>query len=108
MEMINSLFEKALNLEPPWTIKKIEFDMDKGVLTIAIDFPRGSLFSCPKCGTSSKAYDSTEKQWRHLNFFQYACYLTARTPRVECKQDGILQVEAPWARPGADFTLLLE
>ncbi|MCX5810856.1 MAG: ISL3 family transposase [Proteobacteria bacterium] len=108
MELISSLFEKALNLESPWTVKKIDFDMDKGVLTIAIDFPRGSIFPCPKCGTPSKAYDSTEKQWRHLNFFQYACYLTARTPRIECKQDGILQVEAPWARPGADFTLLFE
>ncbi len=108
MDMMNSLFEKALNLEPPWTIKKVEFDTDTGVLDIAIDFPRGSVFPCPKCGQPSKAYDSTEKKWRHLNFFQYTCYLTARTPRIECKKHGILKADVPWARPGADFTLLFE
>jgi transposase len=108
MELMTLLFEKALNLEPPWTVKNIDFDIERGVLNIVIDFPRSSSFPCPKCGKPSKAYDSTEKQWRHLNFFQYACYLTARTPRIECKQDGILQVEVPWARPGADFTLLFE
>jgi len=108
MELMNSLFEKALNLEPPWTVSGIEFDGKEGTLSISIDFPRGSSFPCPKCGQPSKVYDSSEKKWRHLNFFQYACYLIARVPRVECKEDGILQVDVPWARPGADFTLLFE
>lgn len=108
MELITSLFERALNLEPPWMVKRIDFDEPQRILTVAIDFSKGSLFPCPKCGTPSKAYDTSEKQWRHLNFFQYACYLTARVPRVECLEHGILQVEVPWSRSGADFTLLFE
>lgn len=24
---------------------------------------------------SGEGYDTREKEWRHLNFFQYACYL---------------------------------
>ncbi len=108
MELITSLFERALNLEPPWMVKRIDFDEAQRILTVAIDFPKGSLFPCPKCGTPSKAYDTSEKQWRHLNFFQYACYLTARVPRVECVEHGILQAEVPWSRSGADFTLLFE
>lgn len=108
MELIASLFERALNLEPPWTVNGIDFDEPKRMLNIAIDFPKGSLFPCPKCATPSKAYDTSEKQWRHLNFFQYACYLTARVPRIECPDHGILQVEVPWSRSGADFTLLFE
>lgn len=108
MELITSLFEKALNLEPPWAVKKVDFDEEQRILKIFIDFPKGSLFPCPRCATPSKAYDTTEKQWRHLTFFQYACYLTARVPRIECKEHGILQVEVPWSRSGADFTLLFE
>ena len=87
---------------------KDQFEEGQGVLKIFIDFPKGSLFPCPRCARPSKAYDTTEKQWRHLNFFQYVCYLTARAPRVECTDHGILQAEVPWARTGADFTLLFE
>jgi transposase len=108
MELITALFERALNLEPPWTVKQIDFDEQQRILNISIDFPKGSLFPCPRCATPSKAYDTSEKKWRHLNFFQYACYLTARVPRIECSDHGILQVEVPWSRNGADFTLLFE
>ena len=108
MELITSLFERALNLGPSWTVKKVDFEEEQRALKIFIDFPKGSLFPCPRCATLCKAYDTTEKQWRHLNFFQYVCYLTARVPRVECKEHGIVQAEVPWSRSGADFTLLFE
>jgi transposase len=48
MELMTSLFEKALNLEHPWTVKNIDFDMDRGALTIVIDFPRGSPLPLPE------------------------------------------------------------
>lgn len=108
MEALESLFAKALKLEPPWMITKVAFDESGGVIRVFIDFPRGSLFSCPACGKAVKAYDTTEKEWRHLSFFQYACYLVVRVPRIDCPNDGILQIEVPWARDGADFTLLFE
>jgi transposase len=108
MEVLESLFTRALGLKSPWEISKIEFDQGKGVIKINVDFPRGSVFCCPVCGKEVKAYDTTEKQWRHLNFFQYACYLTVRVPRIDCPTDGILLIEVPWAREGADFTFLFE
>jgi transposase len=54
------------------------------------------------------AYDSEEKTWRHLNFFQHEVHLHARVPRVTCKSCGIKQVSVPWARPNSGFTLLFE
>src|ERR1035437_932923 len=108
MEVLESLFTRALGLKSPWEISKIEFYQGKGVIKINVDFPRGSVFCCPVCGKEVKAYDTTEKQWRHLNFFQYACYLTVRVPRIDCPTDGILLIEVPWAREGADFTFLFE
>jgi transposase len=108
MEMLEGLFARALKLESPWEISKVEFYEGKGIIRVNIDFPRGSVFCCPVCGKEVKAYDTTEKEWRHLNFFQYACYLVVRVPRIDCREDGVLQIDVPWAREGADFTLLFE
>lgn len=108
MQMLESLFTRALKLEPPWEITKVDFQKDAGVIKVYIDFPRGSVFCCHARGNEVKAYDITEKEWRHLSFFQYACYLMVRLPRITCPIDGILQIDVPWAREGADFTLLFE
>jgi len=108
MEALESLFARALKLEAPWKITKIAFYEDEGAIKVFADFPRGSTFCCPVCGKDAKAYDTTEKEWRHLNFFQYACYLAVRVPRIDCPDHGVLQIDVPWARDGADFTFLFE
>ncbi|HKZ41430.1 MAG TPA: ISL3 family transposase [Candidatus Hodarchaeales archaeon] len=108
MQVLESLFEKALKVESPWKITRIDFQEKEKRLYIDLDFPEGSLFPCPRCGKQEKAYDTKIKIWRHLNFFQYECYLRVRMPRTDCLQDGALRVEAPWARRDADFTLLFE
>jgi transposase len=104
------LFALALGLKKPWFVSSVKFKPVEKRLDLELDFERGGVFPCPDCGTAGcKAYDTTEKSWRHLNFFQYETHLTARMPRVRCdKCDGVKHVEAPWARPGSGFTLLFE
>jgi len=103
------LFQVALGVKPPWVVQKSEFDVTAKRLDIYLDFARGSRFVCPQCGTADcPAYDSEEKTWRHLNFFQHEAHLHARVPRVTCKSCGIKQVSVPWARPDSGFTLLFE
>ena len=46
--------------------------------------------------------------WRHLNFFEHHCYLTAPVPRVNCPEHGVKRIQVPWAREGSSFTLLFE
>jgi transposase len=89
-------------------VKSLDFSVEAKRLDIRVDFERGSSFPCPECGRPSKAHDTEEKTWRHLNFFQYAAYLTARVPRCSCDEHGVRQVQVPWARPGSGFTLLFE
>lgn len=105
-----SLFGIALGITPPWEVEGIEFSKENKRLDIKIGFQRGASFPCPVCGSPAPAYDTTEKTWRHLNFFQYEAYLTARVPRVKCPNAdcGIKQVSVPWARSGSGFTLLFE
>lgn len=106
----NALFALALGLTPPWEVWSIRFQPEERRLDIHIGFTPGGLFTCPVCGsTSAKAYDTSEKSWRHLNFFQHAAWLHARVPRVQCDCGcGVKAIEVPWARPGSGFTLLFE
>lgn len=103
------LFPQALSINEPWYIKNINFQKEIGELHIYVDFKRGGLFNCKKCGTTNlKAYDTEDKTWRHLNFFQYKAYIHCRTPRSDCPIDGPLLIDVPWARSGSGFTLLFE
>jgi transposase len=103
------LFQQALGLEWPWRVERSEFDAAQRRLDLYIDFEAGGTFTCPSCGrTGCKAHDTTEKRWRHLNFFQHEAYLHVRTPRVQCEQCGVKLVEVPWARSGSGFTLMFE
>ena len=106
---MQELFRAALGLAEPWVVSRIEFSDEQRQLDLWLDFPVGSRFACPECGRSGcGAYDSTERTWRHLNFFQHKTFLHARQPRIECPDHGVKTVAVPWARPGAGFTLLME
>ena len=104
------LFGMALGIVSPWEVKEISFSKESNRLDIYIDFQKGTQFPCPVCGALSPVYDTTDKEWRHLNFFQYEAYLHARVPRVACPNAdcGVKMVTVPWARPGSGFTLLFE
>jgi transposase len=106
------LFAKALLVEKPWFVHDINFDQTAGRLEIWIDFERGSSFYYEDKESEFeghfKAYDTTEKTWRHLNFFQYQCYLHAWIPRVDLGNGKIRQVQAPWEGHAPGFTLLFE
>jgi len=103
------LFALALGLSKPWYVSRNELDTVKRLLEIGIDFERGGTFLCSECGQGGcKAYDTEERRWRHLNFFQFETVLTARVPRIDCGRCGKRPVNVPWARPGSGFTLLFE
>ena len=102
------LFQMALGLADPWRVVRSSFDVEKSQLDIKIDFPRGSKFRCPVCGELCTAYDTSDKTWRHLSFFQHEAYLHARVPRVKCDACGVKQIGVPWAREDSGFSLLFE
>ncbi len=110
--LIPSLFEQALSIATPWYIKNIEFTAEKKQLDIYIDFHRGSVFEYIDKDTgecsSHTAYDTEQKKWRHLNFFEHECYLHCRVPRVKLESGKVRQISPPWAGLNSGFTLLFE
>lgn len=110
--MLKQVFEEALGIRDPWFIEAVNFDADKRRLDIHIDFPPGAKFEYiseeEDISGEFGVYDTVEKTWRHLNFFQYECYLHCRVPRVKPEDNKIRQVKVPWAGKSPGFTLLFE
>lgn len=107
--MEKELFGAALGIEEPVYISEIAFDLDAGELHIHMDFRRGGRFACLECGEANlPVYDTVEKTWRHLNFFQYKCYIHMRTPRTKCPKCGERLWLPPWGRKQSGFTILFE
>jgi len=134
--MTQELFQLALNITDPWYISDIKFDVESKRLDVYIDFTKGSNFSYEyidyKTETKKeivdgkeietktkkeisretfdnlKAYDTKNKTWRHLNFFEHECYLHARVPRVKLPNGKIKLIKTPWEGLSNGFTLLFE
>lgn len=103
----------ALNVTDPWFIKDVKFNLESKRLDIYIDFKKGSTFGFfdkeeDKELIGLKAYDTNNKTWKHLNFFEHECYLHARVPRVKLEGGKVKQIKTPWEGLSNGFTLLFE
>ncbi len=106
-------FEIALGIQKPWKItdtQLIPSEKNPGRLEmhIYVDFDEGTRIPCPVCGEECMVHDTRERVWRHLNFFQYRCYIHARVPRTKCEGHGVRTVDVPWGCEGSGFTLMME
>lgn len=107
---MESLFSAALGLSTPWFVKSIKFDSKSKRLDLIIDFVKGSKFTIKEDGgvIQHPVYDTQNKEWRHLNFFEHECYLQARVPRVQVPNGSIRLIQPPWSGLQNGFTLLFE
>lgn len=111
--MTKELFQMALNVTDPWFVSDLKFDVESKRLDIYIDFKKGSTFSFfdkeeDKELVGLKAYDTSNKTWKHLNFFEHECYLHTRVPRVKLPDGKVKQIQTPWEGLSNGFTLLFE
>ena len=69
------LFATALALQAPWFISEVRFDQDSEELHITLDFRDGSDFHLsPESNEKGRPYDTRERTWRHLDFWQHKTY----------------------------------
>jgi transposase len=106
--MHDKLFESALGISAPWSVKSVEFDAAAKRLTVLIDFTAGTRFAVPGHEGVHPVHDTVAKDYRHLNFFQHECHLRVRTPRVKLPDGSVRQVEPEFAGRLSGFTLLFE
>lgn len=106
--MLAHLFEKALDIADPWYVNGIDFDAEQKSLTIKIDFVAGTKFAHPSVDGFHPVHDTVQKAYRHLNFFQHACQLEVRVPRVKLPDGKVVLISPPWAGKLSGLTLLFE
>jgi len=110
--MDRDLFERALHIESPWYVKNIDFNEFERELIIFIDFEKGSKFNYEKSDEGIKGkfsvYDTTQKSWQHLNFFEHKCHIIARVPRIQTSDGKVRLIKTPWEGANSGFTLLFE
>ena len=61
--MSNELFAAALGVEKPWYVKDVAFDAGKRLLTIAIDFKKGSRFPYEGAEGLHPVHDTQTKRY---------------------------------------------
>jgi len=104
----------ALNITDPWFVSNLDFNVELKRLDVYIDFKKGSTFDYVDANNNNetisnlKAYDTKDKIWRHLNFFEHECYLHARVPRVKLPNGKTKLIKTPWEGLSNGFTLLFE
>jgi len=102
------LFEAALGISSPWYVQGVDFEAEKHLLTISVDFIVGTRFEHPGAPGEHPVHDTKTKRLRHLNFFQHECYLEVRVPRVRLPDGSVRQVEPSWIGRLDGFTLFFE
>lgn len=107
---MREIFGKALGMKSPWFVEDINFDVVAKRLDIRINFTKGATFPFEQNGVTGeyKVYDTVEKEWRHLNFFEHECYLKARVPRIMTPDGKVHLLSPDWSGLLSGFTLLFE
>ena len=91
MQKSVEIFSIALGLEEPLYVKEVVFDKELLQLDVYLVFKKGHLFLADD-NQYYTAYDTVERRWEHLNFFQHKCYLHAKVPRVK-QSDGKIKTQ---------------
>jgi transposase len=104
-------FEELIHIPKPWYTEYVNFNVKAKQLDVYIKFEKSALFGCSSCGAPNqrvKDVAAKDRTWRHLNFFEYPCYLHAELPRTHCGAcNRTMRVHVPWAldKPRHHFTL---
>ncbi len=106
----HSLFEDLLGLKPPYHIAHINQEHDeKGVCVVHVYIELEEGYRpIDANGQAATIHDYQERTWKHLNLFQYPCYLHCRVPKFAYRNGHVKTLEVPWARPQSSFTLHFE
>jgi transposase len=83
-----------LEVEKPWVLTKIDLHPKNKVIDVFIDFKKGSTFSCMQCDELCSVHDSSFRRIRHLDIFEFQCYLNICMPRIKCKEHGIKTIRS--------------
>lgn len=108
---LEQFFEQILELTYPYKIIQVEqkeAPTETIHIYIEVDKKYRPQNKALKKGTR---HDKEKRTWRHLDLFQYPCYIHCEVPKYKFKSEEggyVKTLEVPWSRPNSGFTLLFE
>jgi len=102
-----SVFKKLLNIEKT-IVENAEFEIvnDEEILIVKVRPEKREMNRCPVCGKVCAKYDCSgrTRRWRSLDFGSTRVYIKANSPRIKCREHGVITARVPWARHNSDYT----
>lgn len=109
MGKLEKHYADLLGLSAPWLVTDVKLELEARRVQIRVKWQGGGEAACPACGAQCRLYDlREERSWRHLDTMQFETIITARVPRCECPEHGVVTIETPWAGKHSRFTLMFE
>lgn len=106
-----TFFEGLLGLSSPYSISKIEHKLSEEAGVHIYVEVEDDYRPVNNHGITGTKHDIEERKWRHLDLFQYHCYIHCEVPKFKYGRGTSSYVETlvvPWSRPNSGFTLLFE
>lgn len=101
-----SLWRSLLGVEKAVVLERVEFDEDAQVLVAHVRPTARQRGRCGVCRRRSPGYDAGpgRRRWRALDLGTIRAEMEAHSPRVRCRDHGVVVAAVPWARHGAGHT----
>lgn len=107
-EILCNHYGNMLGLTEGWKVSGVDLLLADKRLELRLAWQKAGAL-CPECAKSTTRHDlSPERRWRHLDSMGFETILTARVPRANCPEHGIVQMKVPWADKHSRFTLAFE
>lgn len=99
---ITQVLEQLLPLGKEWEITQVTLNDDEKRIDIKVNYKPGNYLHN---GIGYKLYDvSAEREWQHLPWFQYQCFISCKTPRYIDKNKQVKTIPVPWADNRKGYT----
>lgn len=77
------LYRCLLGLNEPWSVERVELDMERQQVDVHVVHESGTRFACPECGLELAVYGHLgERVWRHLDSCQFLIPAAASSPGI--------------------------
>lgn len=105
--VLDSAVRHSLQLGGDWKIDRMFLDAEAQRIDIYISHADRPLI-CPQTGETGTLYDHRkERSWRHLDWFQFRCFIHCRVPRVKSSA-GVNTIRVPWSSASQRYTEAFE
>jgi transposase len=103
------LYEQLLGLSKPWSVERVDVDLEGGLITVHVVCARDVVWGDPETNADrAHVHGWIKRDWRHLDTCQLETRIVAEVPRLKYKSGRVEEAVVPWAARSSRLTLVME